>query len=170
MPGYESPQASEFRSIVPLETATPSAENNATNEDTGAKLPHAIHRAETGIVPSYIGEGKSTHLQAPEPTQIITGKRNSDGNNELRIDTVAREPPRSDGAMGLVYIKKSNSPANRLPTSITASGNCAATAQRNGPARSSRGTGSPVGPGTTATSSAVPAAGRIRIACSMSAT
>lgn len=69
------------------------------DEDTGANSPHAIPLRRTGVVPSHIGEGKSTHLQTPEPTQIITGKSNSDGSNELRIDTVARDKPRSDGAM-----------------------------------------------------------------------
>ena len=43
----------------------------------------------------------------PEPTQIIAGKKNSDGSSELRLDTVARAKPAADGTPGPVDIPKS---------------------------------------------------------------
>ena len=59
-------------------------------------------------------EDKSAFLPNPEPTQIITGKKNSDGGNELRIDTVARGKPTADGAPGPVDIKKSKAKAKAM--------------------------------------------------------
>ena len=50
----------------------------------------------------------------PEPTQIITGKKNHDGSNELRIDTVVRRKPNPDGAPGLVDLPKSRARARDM--------------------------------------------------------
>ena len=49
-----------------------------------------------------------------EPTQIITGKKNSDGSHELRQDTVEREKPKPDGTRGAVDYKKSKAKAKKM--------------------------------------------------------
>ena len=54
-------------------------------------------------------------LLAPvEPTQVIAGKKNSDGNTELRLDSVAREKPSGDGTRGSVDIDKSKAKAKKM--------------------------------------------------------
>ncbi len=50
----------------------------------------------------------------PELTQIITGKKNNDGSNELRIDTVVRARPSSREVRGEVDIKKSKDKARKM--------------------------------------------------------
>ena len=50
----------------------------------------------------------------PEPTQIITGKKNHDGSSELRIDTVVRRKPNPDGAPGPVDLPKSRARARDM--------------------------------------------------------
>ena len=49
-----------------------------------------------------------------EPTQIIAGKKNGDGSVELRMDTVARAKPSSDGMRGAVDIEKSKAKAKKM--------------------------------------------------------
>ena len=61
-----------------------------------------------------IGEIKQTEYQTNEPSQIVTGKKNEDGSIELRLDTVARTKPASDGTPGIVDIKKSKSKAKDM--------------------------------------------------------
>ena len=51
---------------------------------------------------------------AVEPTQIIAGKKNSDGSVELRMDTVARGKPSRDGNRGAVDIDKSKAKAKKM--------------------------------------------------------
>ena len=72
------------------------------------------------FVPLNVMERPSAYQQTPEtkviadappayqaePATIIAGKRNSDGNVELRIDSVARTEPKPDGTPGPVDIKK----------------------------------------------------------------
>ena len=41
-----------------------------------------------------------------EPAMIIAGKKNNDGNIELRVDSVARAKPQPDSTPGPVDIKK----------------------------------------------------------------
>ena len=78
-----------------------------------------------------IGEAKPMPLRPAEhptePTQIVTGKKNQDGSIELRMGTVARDKPASDGARGVVDIRKSKAKARdminkgegvRIPTTI----------------------------------------------------
>ena len=50
----------------------------------------------------------------PEPTQIITGKKNHDGSSEFRIDTVVRRKPNPDGAPGPVDLPKSRARARDM--------------------------------------------------------
>ena len=49
-----------------------------------------------------------------EPTQIIAGKNNRDGGIEMRMDTVARGRPSSDGTRGKVDIEKSKTKAKEM--------------------------------------------------------
>ncbi len=51
---------------------------------------------------------------AVEPTQIIAGKKNSDGSLELRMDTVARAKSAPDGTRGAVDIQKSKDEAKKM--------------------------------------------------------
>ena len=51
---------------------------------------------------------------AVEPTQVIAGKKNSDGSTELRLDSVAREKPSGDGTRGAVDIDKSKAKAKKM--------------------------------------------------------
>ena len=59
-----------------------------------------------------------TESEAPsqviEATQIIAGKKNHDGSIELRMDTVARGKPASDGTRGIVDVRKSKAKARDM--------------------------------------------------------
>ena len=59
-----------------------------------------------------------TETEAPsqviEATQIIAGKKNHDGSIELRMDTVARGKPASDGTRGIVDVRKSKAKARDM--------------------------------------------------------
>ena len=48
------------------------------------------------------------------PTQIVTGKRNSDGTNQLRQEAVVRDNPGADGAPGPVNYAKSKALARKI--------------------------------------------------------
>ena len=48
------------------------------------------------------------------PTQIVTGKRNSDGTNHLRQEAVVRDNPGADGAPGPVNYAKSKALARKI--------------------------------------------------------
>ena len=52
--------------------------------------------------------------QSNEPATIIAGKKNSDGNIELRMDSVARAKPKTDGTPGAVDIKKTKAKAKDM--------------------------------------------------------
>ena len=52
--------------------------------------------------------------QADEPTQIVAGKKNHDGSIELRMDTVVRAKPATDGTRGKVDIRKSKAKARDM--------------------------------------------------------
>ena len=53
-------------------------------------------------------------LRFDEPTQIVTGKNNSDGSMELRMATVAREKPAADGKPGKVDLPKTKKKAKKM--------------------------------------------------------
>ena len=55
-----------------------------------------------------------SEYKTDEPTQIITGKKNSDGGIELRMDTVAREKAASDEIRGAVDYDKSKAKAKKM--------------------------------------------------------
>ena len=48
-----------------------------------------------------------------EPTGILTGKRNDDGSDELRADTVVRDKPKSGQPRGVVNILKTKAKARK---------------------------------------------------------
>ncbi len=64
--------------------------------------------------PHRITEATGGFTAPSEPTQIITGKKNSDGSHELRQDTVEREKPKPDGTRGAVDYKKSKAKAKKM--------------------------------------------------------
>ncbi len=57
---------------------------------------------------------RSENLRPIEFTQIITGKKNSDGSNDLRMDTVVRTKPSASEVRGKVDIKKSKERAKKM--------------------------------------------------------
>ncbi len=52
--------------------------------------------------------------QPSEPTQIIAGKKNEDGSNELRRDTVVRAKPSANEIRGKVDVRKSKDKARNM--------------------------------------------------------
>ena len=52
--------------------------------------------------------------QPTEPSQIMTGKRNNDGNIELRIDDIQRDKPATEETLGKVNIEKSKKKAHAM--------------------------------------------------------
>ena len=118
----KSTLAQEFQPIVEPAAAVEPAATEPTPAATPA-VPPALSIAEPAA-PGYqvpaadtaaAGEAVDTPPAAdtaavntpPEPTQIIAGKKNSDGSSELRLDTVARAKPAPDGTPGPVDIPKS---------------------------------------------------------------
>ena len=80
----KSTLAKEFRTLSePQQTSAPAEESRSISETSR---------------PAY---------QTDEPTQIVAGKKNHDGSIELRMDTVVRATPASDGTRGAVDIRKS---------------------------------------------------------------
>ena len=59
-------------------------------------------------------DSKPDPNQPTEPASIITGKRNNDGNIELRIDDIQRDKPAPDGTPGKVNIEKSKKKAHAM--------------------------------------------------------
>ena len=61
-----------------------------------------------------IGEIPTIPYKADEPTIVVVGKRNDDGSQEIRMDTVHREKPNADGERGAVDIEKTKSKAKDM--------------------------------------------------------
>ena len=59
-------------------------------------------------------EDQKTSYQTGEPTTVLTGKLNDDGNFDLRTDTVAREKPGADGEPGVINIRKTKTKAKDM--------------------------------------------------------
>ena len=116
----ESALAAEFHPIVETgrpETASPETANApAAPADAGPALTLQYPKPETGATgePRQIGDGQPAPAPPPEPTQIITGKKNPDGTTELRLDTVVRDKPGPDGAPGKVDLKKTKAKARNM--------------------------------------------------------
>ncbi len=68
--------------------------------------PANFNATEGNDQPGRVGETDEYPMATNDPTQIIAGKNNDDGTMELRIDTVVREKPASDGTRGAVDMKK----------------------------------------------------------------
>ena len=62
----------------------------------------------SSIVEAQFNDAHTSKVQGnlAEPTQIIAGKKNDDGSVELRMDSVARFDPASDGTPGRLDIRK----------------------------------------------------------------
>ena len=63
-----------------------------------------------------IADVQAQPYQTPpsEPTQIIAGKKNDDGSNELRMDTVVRTKPAAHEIRGKVDVRKSKDKARNM--------------------------------------------------------
>ena len=75
---------------------------------------HGGHHSTPVTAIGLIGETKPTEPQMNEPSQIVTGKKNEDGSIELRLDTVARNKPASDGTPGNADINKTKAKAKEM--------------------------------------------------------
>ncbi len=78
------------------------------------KVKEALQYDASGEQLGLMGETKQTACSPIEPSQIITGKKNEDGSIELRLNTVARTKPSSDGTPGNVDIPKTKKKAKKM--------------------------------------------------------
>ena len=87
-------------------------------ESTLSKEFHTISEPQQMPAPAEelrsTAEASRPAYQTDEPTQIVAGKRNNDGSIELRLDTVARANPGTDGTRGAVDIRKSKAKAKDM--------------------------------------------------------
>ena len=111
--------------FVPLNMMEQSSDHQRTSDDTDTSDEPATSWQELPATPPT--ETKQSTLHAPKPSTILAGKKNNDGNIELRVDGVAHFKPAADGTPGPVDIKKTKSKAKdminkdtgvRLPPSI----------------------------------------------------
>ena len=114
----KSTLAREFRPISETYSGYTTRQENV-DTSTGTQQPPLIGQESKNeetpadkAPPSDEPKGSST--QTPEPTQIITGKKNEDGSIELRTETVARTQPKLDGTPGNIDIKKSKEKAKEM--------------------------------------------------------
>ena len=84
--------------FVPLTVREPAAIYQAASETTDPANEPAPH------------QGKL----AAEPATIIAGKKNNDGNIEMRVDSVVRTNPQQDGTPGSLDIKKTKAKAKAM--------------------------------------------------------
>ena len=107
----------EFRPIPETPTTVELVSDEPTTVDSA---PLLLGKTKYGTAEESrrTGETKPTPLQLAEPptepTQIVTGKKNHDGSIELRMGTVARDKPGSDGTRGIVDIRKSKAKARDM--------------------------------------------------------
>ena len=115
---YIPREPERVRSIVALV----SKENNRIQyreyEGPPGKVEEAVEKVLQGKSKSNkvfrrIGDTQAKY-QVDEPTQIVSGKRNSDGEIELRMDTVEREKPATGEARGAVDYDKSKKKAKKM--------------------------------------------------------
>ena len=91
---------SEFEGPVgAAEEAVERLLNGASREDVGA---------------TAIGEPPPTPYKTDEPTLAVAGKKNDDGSEEIRMDTVARGKQNADGERGEVDIEKTKAKAKDM--------------------------------------------------------
>ena len=102
----------------------------AIARESDKRISYYEHEGEPGSAQESVervlaGESKPSHVfsgvsdpkaqyRAAEPTQIITGKRDSDGSVEIRMDTVARGKSAPDGARGPVDFEKTKAKAKKM--------------------------------------------------------
>ena len=87
-------------------TYQPTSETTATADDPTP--------GEQELTATQTSKIKESQTPAAEPATIIAGKKNSDGNIELRIDSVAHTKPKPDGTPGPVDIQKTKAKAKDM--------------------------------------------------------
>ena len=103
----------EFRPITDPPPAPPQVQPAASGDSTDSSISYAgIGNAVTTDT-AGAQEGGGTY-RIVEPTQIIAGKKNADGSLELRMDSVARDKPKTDGTRGRVNVRKSKAKAKDM--------------------------------------------------------
>ena len=79
-------------------------------------LAPTVDRQPAGGSDCNIADVRAQPYQTPssQPTQIIAGKKNDDGSNELRMDTVVRTKPAAHEIRGKVDVRKSKDKARNM--------------------------------------------------------
>ena len=98
--------------FIPLNMmGRPSSKQPASQTKTTADATDGQQQGPAATQPAMTGESNGL---VPEPATVIAGKKNSDGNTELRIDRVVRDKPEPDGTPGQVNIKKTKAKAKDM--------------------------------------------------------
>ena len=95
----------------------PITETTPTEPEVNAPpLAPTVDRQPAGGSDGNIADVRAQPYQTPssEPTQIIAGKKNDDGSNELRMDTVVRTKPAAHEIRGKVDVRKSKDKARNM--------------------------------------------------------
>ena len=98
--------------FVPLSMMERSSADQRTSDDTDPSNDPATSLQKLAATPPT--ETIESPLPAPKPSTILAGKKNNDGNIELRIDGVAHFKPNADGTPGPVNIEKTKSKAKDM--------------------------------------------------------
>ena len=118
----ESGVLQEFAPINPLPPQPESAAGNTGNAGSAAdraiaEQPQAPYSAASDDATSDADASDANAAPQPPPiefTRIVTGKKNPDGSNEIRANSVARQKPANDGMRGDVDIRKSKDKARNM--------------------------------------------------------
>ena len=109
----ESGVLQEFAPINPLPPQPDSAAGNAAASAI-AEQPQAPYSAASDAAP-VAPDADAAQPPPIEFTRIVTGKKNPDGSNEIRANSVARQrPATNDGLRGAVDITKSKTKARNM--------------------------------------------------------
>ena len=109
--------AKEFRPITepgPKEMTTRDTTGSSETGQPALYIQKEDHDTEHIEGTHSISDVRPTGAHTPEPTQIVTGKKNDDGSVELRRDTVTRTQQKLGGTRGDVDINKSKAKAKDM--------------------------------------------------------
>ena len=102
------------------ETQTPPSPPEPPPSGGEAAETHGSYSPASEGEPGSINEAQSDYAAQtavapqPEPIQIFSGKKHSDGSNELRLDTVEREKSGVDGVPGKVNYEKTKAKGRKM--------------------------------------------------------
>ena len=110
----ESGVLQEFAPINPLPPQPDSAAGSAGNAGNAADRAIAEQPQAPYSAASDAAASDANAAPTLEFTRIVTGKKNPDGSNEIRANSVARQKPANDGMRGDVDIRKSKDKARNM--------------------------------------------------------